>query len=52
MLRHKHQFVLRNELLYKKIQFGSKDKPLLQFLLPTIYRQQATKASHDDIGHL
>ena len=52
MLRHKHRFILRNGLLYKKIQFSSKDKPSLQFVLPTKYRQQAIKACHDDIGHL
>ena len=52
MLRHKHQFILRNGLLYKKIQFCSKDKPSLQFVLPMRYRQQAIKACHDDIGHL
>ena len=52
MLRHKHVFMLRNGLLYKKIQFGSKDKPSLQFVLPTNYRQQAIKACHDDIGHV
>ena len=50
MLRHKHQFVLRNGLLYKRIQFCSWDQPLLQFVLPTTYRQQAMTACHDDIG--
>ena len=38
--------------MYKKVQFGSKDKPSLQFVLPTNYRQQAVEACHDDIGHL
>ena len=38
ILRHKHQFILRNGLLYKKIQFCSKDKPSLQFVLPASYR--------------
>ena len=36
MLRHKNQFILRNGPLYKKIQFGSKVKPSLQFVLPQI----------------
>ena len=52
MLRQKHQFILRNGLLYKKIQFGSKDKPSLQFVLPTNYGWQVIKACHYDIGHL
>ena len=52
MLRYKHWFILRNGLLYKKIQFGSRDKPPLQFVLPKNYRQPAMNACHDDIGHL
>ena len=52
MLRHKQQFILRNGLLYRKVQFCSHDQPSLQFVLPQDYRQQAMKASHDDIGHL
>ena len=51
VLRHKHRFILRNGLLYKKIQFGSKDKSLLQFVLPTNYRSQAIKVCNDDIVH-
>ena len=52
MLRYKHQFVLRNGLLYKKIKFCSHYQPSLQFILPQNYRQQATKTCHDDIGYL
>ena len=52
MLRHKHQFILRNGLLHTKIQFLSHGLPSLQFVLPQNYRQQAMKACHDDIGHL
>ena len=37
ILRHKHQFILRNGLLYKKIQFHSCNQPLLQFVLPQNY---------------
>ena len=52
MLRHKYQFILRNGLLYRKVQFHSHDQPSLQFVLPQIYREQAIRACHDDIGHL
>ena len=52
MLRHKQQFVLRNGLLYRKVQFCSHDQPSLQFLLPQNYREQAMNACHDDKGHL
>ena len=52
MLRHKQQFLLRNGLLYKKVQFCSHDQPSLQFALPQNYREQSMKACHDDIGHL
>ena len=51
MLRHRHQFILRNCLLYRKIQLCSCDQPSLQFVLPQNYTQ-AMKACHDDIGHL
>ena len=53
MLRYKQQFILRNGLLYRKVQFCSHDQPSLQFVvLPQNYRKQATKACHDGIGHL
>ena len=52
MLRNKHQFVLRNGLLCKKIQFCSCDQPSLQFVLPQNHRQQAVKYCHDNICHL
>ena len=32
MLRHKQQFILRNGLLYRKLQFHSHDQPSLQFV--------------------
>ena len=52
MLRHKHQFIPRNGLLYKKTQLWSCDWLSLQFVLPQNYRKQAMKACHNDIGHL
>ena len=51
MLRHKQQFILRNGLLYRKVQFYSYDQPSLQFVSPQNYREQAMKACHD-ICHL
>ena len=52
MLRHRHHFILKNGLLYKKKQFHSCDQQSLQFVLPQKYRHQAMKACHDDIGDL
>ena len=52
MVRHKQQFILRNGLLYMKVQFCSHDKQSLQFVLPQNYRKQAMKACHDDTGDL
>ena len=51
MLRQKHQFILKNGLLYRKVQFCSQDQPSLQFVLVQNYRKQAIKACYDDIGH-
>ena len=52
MLRQKHQFILRNGLLYRKILFHSCDQLSLQFVWPQNHRQQAVKACHDDIDHV
>ena len=52
MLRHRHQFTLRNGLLYRKIQFCSHDQQSLHVVLPQSYRKQAMKACHDDIGNV
>ena len=52
MLRHKQQFILRNGMLHRKVQFHSHNQPSLQFVLPQNYREQAMRAFHDDRGHL
>ena len=51
MLHLKQQFLLQNGLLYRKIKVPFRDQPSLQFIMPTVFRQQAMLACHDDVGH-
>ena len=52
MLRHRNNYVLRNNLLYKKIKSTQEDVVTMQFVLPKEYRLKALIACHDDCGHL
>ena len=52
MLKIRHQFLMKNWLLYCKIRPVYQDQPLLQFVLLTSHGTQAMQASHDDIHHL
>ena len=52
MLRHKQQFVIQNKLLYRKTLLNQRDRPTMQFVLPTKYRKQAMEACHNGVGHL
>lgn len=52
MLRNKSQFVVRNELLYRKTKKTARDVNTLQFVLPKEDRKQAMTCCHEDIGHL
>ena len=51
MLRHRNNYVPRNNLLYKKIKSSQEDVITMQFVLPKQYRLKALKACHDDCGH-
>ena len=52
MLHHKQQFLIQNDLLYRKIKAQFRDQPSLQFVLPTSLRQHAMLACHNDVGYL
>ena len=52
MMHHKQQYLIRNGLLYKKVQTTQREGPSLQFVLPAKYRKQALHACHEDVGHL
>ena len=51
MLRIKNQLVLRKGLLYRKIKKGNREGSILEFVVPTKYREQVLRACHDDVGH-
>ena len=52
MLRHRHNFVLRNKLLYKKVKSSNENVVTMQFVLPKRFQLKALRACHDDCGHL
>ena len=52
MLRHRHNFVLRNKLLYKKEKSSSENVVTMQFVLPKRFQLKALRACHADCGHL
>ena len=52
MLRNKSQFILRNELLFRKTKKSDTELGSLQFVLPKPYRNHALMCCHNDIGHL
>ena len=52
MLGHRHNFVLRNKLLYKKVKSSNENVVTMQFVLPKRFQLKALGACHDDCGHL
>ena len=52
MLKYHKDLVLKNGLLYRRVQLKGHDKPVNQFFLPSTYCEQVLKACHDDFGHL
>ena len=52
MLYHNQQFLMQNDLLYRKIKIQFRDQSLLQFILPSNFRQLGVLACHDNVGHL
>ena len=52
MLKHRNQFVLRNNLVYRKVKPARGGSSIMQFVLPPKFRERALEACHDEIGHL
>ena len=52
MPRHRHYFVSRNKLLYKKVKSSNENVVTMQFVLPKRFQLKALRACHDDCGHL
>ena len=52
ILRYKQDLIMKNNLLYQKIQLKNKDSITFQFIVPCDYRKQALTAVHDEFGHL
>ena len=46
MLRIKNQLILRKGLLYRKIKKGNWEGSILEFVVPTKYREQVLRACH------
>ena len=52
ILCYKQDLIMKNNLLYRKIQLKNKDSITFQFIIPCDYRKQALTAIHDEFGHL
>ena len=52
LLKYRHQLILRNNLLYRKIRLPKAGNPIIQFVLPSKFREHALEACHNEIGHL
>ena len=50
LLKHRNQLVLRNNLVYHKISNNSGNS-MMQFVLPSKFRERTLEACHDEIGH-
>ena len=44
--------IMKNNLLYRKVQLKNKDSITFQFIIPCDYHKQALIAVHDEFGHL
>ena len=51
LLKHRNQLVLRNNLVYRKVG-NNLGNSMMQFILPSKFRERALEACHDEIGHL
>ena len=51
-LKHKSSYVLKNDLLYRRVWRTQKDTSSFQFILPKKFREQALKGCHNDVGHM
>ena len=50
LLKYHKDLVLRDQLLYRKVQPKNQDTSVLQFVLPSKYRNKVMTAMHDDFG--
>ena len=44
--------VLKDGLLYRKVQLKGHDQPILQFMVPIMFRAQTVTSMHDKLGHM
>ena len=51
ILKYRKDLVLKNGLLYRKIQPRGHDEPVSQFVHPASHQEQALGACHDNFGH-
>ena len=52
IMRFKKNLVLKDGLLYRKVDLKGHDQKVHQFLLPSQFRVKAIQGMHDDMGHL
>ena len=52
IMRFKKNLVLKDGLLYHKVDLKGHDQKVHQFLVPSQFRTKTIQAMHDDMGHL
>ena len=52
ILRYKQDLIIKDDLLYQKVQLKKKDSITFQFIVPCDYRKQALIAVHNEFGYL
>ena len=51
IMRFKKNLVLKDGLLYHKVDLKGHDQKVHQFLVPSQFRTKTIQAMHDDMGH-
>ena len=52
LLKYRKDLVLKDGLLYRKVQLRNHDTVVFQFVLPASYQKRTVLACHNDMGHL
>ena len=52
LLKYRKDLVIKNGLLYKKVQLKHHDQSIMQYILLGNFCKRTLQALHDDIGHM
>ena len=52
LMQFHKDLVIKNGLVYQKVQLRGHDQPILQFMVPATFQTQTVTSMHDQLGHL